>query len=114
MKRALAATAVLGLLASCGGTSATSATPPTREPAAPGPVRYLALGDSVTAQRAEFNSILVSEGKAVGATYVDLNALFEDQADKQMWLEDELHPTAEAYQGWAAELFEKVENPCES
>lgn len=68
--------------------------------------------ESLAGQRAEFNSILVREGQAVGATYVDLDALFEQQTNQQMWLEDGLHPTAEAYAGWATELFEKVENPC--
>lgn len=67
---------------------------------------------SLSAQRAEFNSVLLSESEAVGATYVDLEALFEEQVSKEMWLEDELHPTAEAYQGWATALFEKVGNPC--
>lgn len=66
----------------------------------------------LTDQRDAFNSALVSEGEEVGATYVDLEDLFEEQAANQMWLEDELHPTAEAYEGWADELFEKVENPC--
>jgi acyl-CoA thioesterase I len=68
--------------------------------------------EELSAKRADFNAVLVAEGEAVGAQYVDLGALFEEQANKKMWLDDHLHPTAEAYRGWASELSAKIDKPC--
>jgi len=45
---------------------------------------------------------------------VDVRRIFEEQADKQMWLDDELHPTAAAYRQWAAALAKAVADPCEN
>ncbi|CRK61988.1 Lysophospholipase L1 and related esterases [Alloactinosynnema sp. L-07] len=69
--------------------------------------------EELTAKRTEFDAVLIAEGRAVGATHVDLRQVFEEQAEKQMWLDDELHPTAAAYDEWAAALVKAVADPCE-
>lgn len=69
--------------------------------------------EELTAKRIEFDAALIAEGQAVGPTHVDLKRIFEEQAEKQMWLEDGLHPTAEAYDEWAAALFKAVGDPCQ-
>lgn len=43
---------------------------------------------------------------------VDLSAVFEEQVEQQMWQEDQLHPTAEAYVDWADGIFTDAPNPC--
>lgn len=66
----------------------------------------------LAAQRTAFNEVLVEEGEAVGATYVDLSDVFEEQVQQEMWQQDLLHPTAEAYVAWAEGVFAGAPNPC--
>jgi len=68
--------------------------------------------EELAAQRAAFNQVLVEEGEAVGATYVDLSDVFEEQVQQEMWQEDQLHPTAEAYVAWADGILADAPNPC--
>ena len=62
-------------------------------------------GKNLAAKRAAYDAALIEETKAAGAELLDLRRLFREQADKKMWnREDGVHPTAEAYAGWADEL----------
>lgn len=69
-------------------------------------------GESVPSQRAAYDDALIEEASAHGAEFVDLRDLYKQQADQNMWVEDGLHPTPEAYQAWADELTEAVPAPC--
>ncbi len=53
-----------------------------------------------------FNAIAREEAEAAGATYLDLFPLMRDQMRRGMTAPDGLHPSAEAYAGWAARLVE--------
>lgn len=62
-------------------------------------------GKDLARKRAAYDAVLVEETNAAGAELLDLRLLFRQQADKKMWnREDGIHPTAEAYAGWADEL----------
>lgn len=61
---------------------------------------------------AEFDAIMIEEAQNAGAEFVDMRELYKQQADENMWVEDGLHPTAEAYQQWADELATRVPAPC--
>jgi acyl-CoA thioesterase-1 len=52
----------------------------------------------------DFNAILREEAQAWGAHYVDLWPLMETQAQAGLIARDGLHPSAPAYEAWAAEL----------
>lgn len=60
----------------------------------------------------EANGILRDETAAVGASYVDLFPLMESQARAGMIAGDGLHPSAAAYDAWAAELARQGVSPC--
>lgn len=61
---------------------------------------------------ARFNAALADEARASGATFVDLHSLMRRQADARMVAPDGLHPSAEAYDAWAAELARVTAAPC--
>lgn len=61
---------------------------------------------------AEFDSVLIEEAKGHDAEFVDMRPLYKTQADENMWVEDGLHPNAEAYTQWADELATRVPAPC--
>jgi lysophospholipase L1-like esterase len=61
---------------------------------------------------AAFNAILEAETTAVSGHYVDLSALMQEQAAAHMLAADGLHPSAAAYDAWAAALAERVTSPC--
>lgn len=63
-------------------------------------------------QRAAFDAALAEEARAKGAEWVDLSALYKQQADQKQISPDGLHPTAPAYDAWAAELFRVLASPC--
>ncbi|HSO33390.1 MAG TPA: SGNH/GDSL hydrolase family protein [Labilithrix sp.] len=66
------------------------------------------LGDAIT----RFNAALAEETRAKGATWVDLVPLMQTQAASGQLAGDGLHPSAEAYDAWAAELARVLPRPC--
>jgi acyl-CoA thioesterase I len=64
------------------------------------------------AEIALFNHILSDEAAAVGARWVDLTARMHAQAVAQMLAPDLLHPNADAYDAWAADLA-ALGTPCD-
>ncbi|MFC7614410.1 SGNH/GDSL hydrolase family protein [Actinokineospora soli] len=68
--------------------------------------------EELGAKRLEFDDVLIEEGRAVGATHVDLRPVFEEQAGQRMWLDDGLHPTGAAYEAWADGVHRAVGVPC--
>ena len=58
--------------------------------------------------RDEFDSILIEEAQARGAEFVDMRPIYRQQADENLWVEDGIHPTPEAYETWATELASAV------
>ena len=69
--------------------------------------------DYANAQREAFDSVLIEEANAAGAEFVDMRALYTQQADENQWVEDGIHPTPEAYEAWATELSSAVPSPCQ-
>jgi acyl-CoA thioesterase I len=59
-----------------------------------------------------FNAALAEEARAKGAAWVDLVPLMEKQAVGGLLASDGLHPSAEAYDAWAAELARVLPRPC--
>jgi len=59
-----------------------------------------------------FNAALAEETRAQGAQWVDLVPLMRTQAVSGMVAGDELHPSADAYDAWAAELARVLPTPC--
>ena len=64
------------------------------------------FGDGGAIARAieRFNAIARDEAERAGASWVDLFPLMREQGRKKMFAADGLHPSAEAYAGWASEL----------
>jgi len=64
------------------------------------------FGDVAVVARAieRFNAIARDEAERAGASWVDLFPLMREQGRKKMFATDGLHPSAEAYAGWASEL----------
>ncbi len=69
-------------------------------------------GESVPSQRAAYDGVLIEETSAHGAEFVDMRPLYAEQADQNLWVDDGIHPTPEAYQAWADRLTEEVPAPC--
>lgn len=63
--------------------------------------------------RDEFDSILIEEAQARGAEFVDMRPIYKQQADENLWVEDGIHPTPEAYEAWAGELASAIPTPCQ-
>lgn len=61
-----------------------------------------------------FNAALAEEARAKGAAWVDLASLMQQQAASGLVASDGLHPSAEAYDAWAAELARALPLPCGS
>ena len=68
--------------------------------------------EALGAQIRGFNDALSTEAKLRGARFVDLGALMKHQADSAELAPDGLHPSAVAYDAWAAALTEAVPDPC--
>jgi acyl-CoA thioesterase-1 len=68
--------------------------------------------DALAATIARFNAALADEARASGAEWVDLVPLMHDQANAKQLANDGLHPSADAYDAWAAELARVVKSPC--
>ncbi len=69
-------------------------------------------GYSTPEARAEFDSILIEEADSRGAQFVDMRPMYKQQADENLWVEDGMHPTPEAYEAWATEIAAQVPAPC--
>jgi lysophospholipase L1-like esterase len=67
-----------------------------------------ALAESIT----RFNAALAEEARAKSLEWVDLVPLMQQQAVKGQVAADGLHPSAEAYDAWAAELARVLTSPC--
>lgn len=63
-------------------------------------------------KRDAYDAILFEETKARGVELVDLRFLYRQHADKNLWAEDGIHPTAAAYDEVAAELARVITMPC--
>jgi acyl-CoA thioesterase-1 len=60
----------------------------------------------------DLNAVLASETLAVGGVYIDLFPLMEQQAQSHLIARDGLHPSADAYDAWAAALARQLTTPC--
>lgn len=69
-------------------------------------------GYSTPEARDEFDSILIEEAQSRGAQFVDMRPIYKQQADENLWVEDGMHPTPDAYETWATELASQVPAPC--
>jgi hypothetical protein len=67
--------------------------------------------DVIARQIDLFNSILREEAARAGAHYVDLSPRMKEQARAGMFADDGLHPSAKAYDEWAAILAERIALP---
>ena len=63
------------------------------------------------ARRDAFDAVLVEETKAKGAEFIDLRRLHRQHADRKLWAEDGIHPTAAAYDEMSAELARVIPAP---
>ena len=68
----------------------------------------------LAASIARFNAVLAEEARARGAAWIDLAPLMQRQAASGLLASDGLHPSAEAYDAWAAELARLLPLPCAS
>jgi lysophospholipase L1-like esterase len=59
-----------------------------------------------------FNAVLAAEARAKGAEWIDLVPLMQQQAANGQLASDGLHPSALAYEAWAAELARVLASPC--
>ena len=71
-------------------------------------------GEDIDTQRSAYDHVLIDETSVHGAEFVDLRALYAEQAEQGQWVEDGIHPTPEAYEAWAEKLSEAVPAPCSS
>jgi lysophospholipase L1-like esterase len=71
-------------------------------------------GEDGAARRSAYDDVLIEETSAHGAEFVDMRPLYDEQADRNQWVEDGIHPTLEAYEAWAEKLSEAVPAPCGS
>ncbi len=67
---------------------------------------------AIHARIVEANAVLRDETLAIGGTFVDLFAMMEAQARAGMIARDGLHPSATAYEAWAAELARQGVSVC--
>lgn len=70
-------------------------------------------GYTTPEQRDELDQILIEEAGSRGVEFVDLRPLYTQQADENLWVEDGIHPTPEAYQAWADEMAGAIPAPCQ-
>lgn len=66
--------------------------------------------EGAVANRAAFDAVLVEEAKSV--ELLDLRPLYTQHADKKLWAEDGIHPTAACYDDIAGALARVVPAPC--
>ena len=62
--------------------------------------------------RDAFNAVLIAEATAKKAELVDLQLLYRQHADKNLWADDGIHPTVACYDEMAAELARVIAAPC--
>lgn len=63
---------------------------------------------AIAARIERFNAIARDEAEQAGAAYIDIFPLMRDQLRRGMIAGDGLHPSAEAYAGWADALRERL------
>ena len=63
-------------------------------------------------QRAAYDKVLIDAAAAHDAQFVDLRSLYKSEADQNLWAEDGLHPTPEAYVDWSEAMAAAVPAPC--
>jgi lysophospholipase L1-like esterase len=63
---------------------------------------------AIAARIERFNAITREEAGRAGAAYVDIFPLMREQMRRGMFAPDGLHPSAEAYAGWAEALRERL------
>lgn len=68
--------------------------------------------EGAVANRAAFDTVFIEEAKAKSVELLDLRPLYGQHADKKLWAEDGIHPTAACYDEIAAELARVVPSPC--
>lgn len=73
----------------------------------------LGYGPQLTGQREAMDEVLIDEASSHGGEFIDLRPLYKEQADQELWVEDGLHPTPEAYAAWADAIAEAVPAPCQ-
>jgi lysophospholipase L1-like esterase len=64
--------------------------------------------------RERYNKILEEEADRRDIEMTDLRSIYKKQADNKEWVDDGLHPTADAYDEWAEALFDEIPLPCDS
>ncbi len=55
-----------------------------------------------------FNDVAREEAERAGSGHVDLAALMAEQADRQLFASDGLHPSAAAYAEWAQAILKAL------
>ena len=83
----------------------------TRAPSLRAPGARLPNAD-MAAQRTAYDDVIIAEAQAHRAQFVDLRNLFTQEADRDEWFEDGLHPTRAVYSEWAGALADAVPAPC--
>ncbi|MFN0095233.1 MAG: SGNH/GDSL hydrolase family protein [Dehalococcoidia bacterium] len=65
--------------------------------------------------RDAYDEIMIDVVKAKkDVTIVDLRPLYEQQADRNEWIDDGIHPTAKAYDAWSERLVDLIPRPCDN
>ncbi len=62
--------------------------------------------------RDAYDRIMLDEAESRDVEVLDLRAIYKQQADDDEWVEDGIHPTADAYDAWSEELADLIEKPC--
>ena len=68
--------------------------------------------EGAVANRAAFDDVFIEEAKAKSVELLDLRPLYSQHADKKLWAEDGIHPTAACYDDVAAEIARVAPSPC--
>ncbi len=68
--------------------------------------------EGAVANRAAFDAVFIEEAKAKSVELLDLRPLYGQHADKKLWAEDGIHPTAACYDDVAAEIARVAPSPC--
>lgn len=63
--------------------------------------------------REAYDAIMIEEAESRDVEILDLRPIYAQQADDNEWVEDGIHPTADAYDEWAEELANLIPQPCE-
>lgn len=64
--------------------------------------------------RDAYDAIMIEEAGSRDVEVLDLRPIYEQQADNDEWVDDGIHPTADAYDAWAEELASLIPRPCDN